>query len=305
MIDQTILIYLVVSLTALVILIALLLVGLAKAAANKLVRPPRKVLDWKPSDLGFNYEDAEVTTDDGVKLKGWIIPRGSDKTVIVLHGYTSSKWDEDYIKPVIEILARNNFNVVAFDFRAHGASEGEITTLGYREVDDVRKIIDWLQENKPELAKSIGVIGYSMGGAVSLMLASKDSRVKAVVADSPYINIITSGRRWIKRLKPPLRNLLLSVYSLIVKYTSKKANINVKDLVILNYADKIKQPVFIIAGRKDDLVALHEIEEFYKKLREHNENVELWVVDTGHVAAIKDYPKEYEEKVVGFFKRWL
>lgn len=305
MINQMILVYLTVSIAVIAFFIVVFLVGIARSAASRLLKPPRKVLDWKPSDLGFDYEDVEVTAEDGVKLKGWVIPRGSDKTVIVLHGYTSSKWDEDYIKPVIEILGRNNFNIIAFDFRAHGASGGDITTLGYKEVGDTMKIIDWLQEKKPELARNIGVIGYSMGGAVALMLASRDKRVKAVVADSPYMDIVASGRRWIKRLKPPLRNILLTVYPLITRFASRKAGIRVSDLVIINYADKIDAPTLIIAGEKDDLVALDEIKRFYEELKKHNDKAELWVVDTRHVSAIKDYPREYEEKIIGFFKRWL
>lgn len=301
----TILEAIIIGIVIVIIVITGFFVYMARVAAYKLLRPPRKVLNWKPSDLGFDYEDVGIETVDKLKLRGWIVPQGSDKTVLVLHGYTSSKYDEDYIKPIIEILARNGFNVVAFDFRAHGESDGEITTLGEKETEDMIRIIDWLEKNKPELAKSIGVIGYSMGGAVSIMLAARDKRVKAIVVDSPYMDIVASGQRWIMRIKGFVRNILLLIYPLIIRFAKSEADIDLNKLNVYNYATKIDQPILIIGGEKDDLVTLGEIKKFYDMLRSHNDKVELWIVSSKHVEAIKDQPKEYEEKVVGFFRRWL
>lgn len=253
--------------------------------------------------MGYTYEKLEVKTSDGLTLRGWLIPRGSDRTVLVVHGYTSSKWDEWYIKPVIDILARNNFNVVAFDMRAHGESDGRYTTLGLREVEDISKIIDLLEEKG--LASRLGMIGYSMGGAITLMTAAREDRVKAAVADSPYIDIRASGKRWVKRVGAPLRYLLLASYPLIIYFTSKTTRTDPSKLVMFNYASLIRKPLLIIAGRNDDLVALEEIETFFNENKKVNPNTELWVTDSKHVSAIQDYPKEYEKRVVEFFERWL
>ncbi len=290
---------------AIIVAIILFLVGLARAAASKLLSPPRLKKKWTPKDLGHDYEDVAVKTDDGLTLRGWFIDKGSNTTIIAIHGYTASKYEEDYMKPVIDLLARNGYNVVAFDFRAHGDSDGEITTLGVKEVEDYVRIIDWLKKEKPGKAEKIGVIGYSMGGAVTIMLSAKDKRINAAVADSPYIDITASGRRWIMRMKGALRSLLLAVYPLIVRFAASKANINIEDLVMYKYASRIKIPFMIIAGRNDDLVALDEIKRFYEALRKTNPNTILWVTGSGHVRSIKDHPKEYEERVIGFFKKYL
>ena len=290
---------------SIIIAIILFLVGLARVASYKMLSPPRLKKSWTPKDLGHDYENVEVTTSDGYTLRGWFIDKGSDTTIIAIHGYTASKYEEEYMKPIIDILARNGYNVVAFDFRAHGDSDGEITTLGLKEVEDYTRIIDWLKSEKPDKAEKIGVIGYSMGGAVTIMLSAKDKRVNAAVADSPYIDIRESGRRWIMRFKGIIRSLLLLVYPLIVRFTASKARINIDDLIMYKYADNIKIPFMIIAGRNDDLVTLGEIKKFYNKLRRNNPKTILWVTDSGHVRTIKDHPREYEEKVIGFFKEYL
>jgi dipeptidyl aminopeptidase/acylaminoacyl peptidase len=260
---------------------------------------------WTPESLGLSYEDVEVRAPDGVVLRGWFIDRGSRATVLAVHGYTSSRWDEVYMKPVIGILARLGFNVAAFDFRAHGASGGDYTTLGVREVDDYRAIISWLKSTRPSRSERIGVVGYSMGGAVALMLAAADKRVDAVVADSPYMDVIESGRRWIRRMGEPARSILTLLYPLIVAYASRMAGIDPSRLRLYRYADSIEQPVLLIAGRRDDLVEVGEIERFYSIVRGRSVHAELWVTDSRHVESIRDYPGEYERRLGGFLGRWL
>ncbi len=288
-----------------ILAIILFLVGLAKVASNRMLKPPRLKRDWTPKDLGHDYENVEVRTSDGYTLRGWFIDEGSDTTIIAIHGYTASKYEEEYMKPVIDMIARNGYNVAAFDFRAHGDSDGEITTLGLKEVEDYIRIIDWLKSVKPNKAKKIGVIGYSMGGAVTIMLSARDKRINAAVADSPYIDIRSSGQKWIMRLKGVMKSLLLLVYPLIVRFTASRARINIDDLIMYKYASRIRIPFMIIAGRNDDLVALGEIMKFYNELRRNNPRATLWVNDSGHVRTIKDHPREYEEKVISFLKENL
>ncbi len=287
-----------------VIAVIVLFIGLAYSVSTKLLKPPRRIGKWNPRDLGYDYEELSISVGD-IVLKGWLIPRGSNKTVIAIHGYTSSKYDEGYMKPIIKMLADNGFNVVALDLRGHGDSGGEYTTLGYLEEDDMVEVIDWLVENKGGLVESIGVIGYSMGGAVAIMLAARDKRVKAVVADSPYMDIIASGRRWVKRLREPLRSILLALYPLIVYFTKKRSGVDTEALKIHRYADKISQPILLICGRNDDLVYVDEIEKFYDFVKKYSREASIWVTGSRHVSSINDYPSEYESKVIGFFKRWL
>jgi dipeptidyl aminopeptidase/acylaminoacyl peptidase len=272
-------------------------------AARKLASPPKKIGDWNPRNLGFEFEKVEVKTSDGLTLRGWLIPGGSEKTVIVAHGYTSSKWDEWYMKPVANILARNNFNVAVFDMRAHGESDGEETTLGYCEVDDIGVIINYLK--KRGLANRLGIIGYSMGGAVALMSLARYEELKAGVADSPYIDIRASGKRWINRVGAPLRYILLASYPLIMRLTASRTGASPEKLVMYQYAQSINKPLLIIGGQQDDLVAIDEIKKFYDEVRKVNKNVELWETSSKHVSAIQDYPREYEERIVSFFNRWL
>jgi len=300
MLTTTAIIYLLITIIVVILLVVYII---SSSASKKLASPPRKTGSWSPKDLGFEYEKVEVKTADGLTLRGWLIPRGSEKTVIVVHGYTSCKWDEWYMKPVINILARHDFNVVAFDMRAHGESDGEKTTLGYREVDDIGAIINYLKERG--LASRLGIIGYSMGGAITLMSLARYEELKAGIADSPYIDIMASGKRWINRVGAPLRYILLASYPLIMKLTASRAGASPEKLVMYQYAKSITKPLLIIGGQQDDLVAINEVRKFYEEVKKVNNNVELWETTSKHVSTIQDYPREYEERIVSFFNRWL
>ncbi|WP_048078790.1 alpha/beta hydrolase [Desulfurococcus mucosus] len=290
------------GLIAVFILVEILL---AYIASVKLLKPPREPPKWTPRDWGLKHEDIVVETADGVKLRGWFIKGSKSSTVIVIHGYTASKYNEKYVKPVVSILAGKGYNVLVYDQRGHGESEGT-TTLGYREVDDLNNIIEWLKRNHPDASKSIGVIGYSMGGAVALMHASKHGTAAAYIADSPYVDIFESGKRWIKRSSEPLRSMLLIVYPLIAWFTERKMGVPSEELRLYRYARGLKgKRILIIAGGKDDLVATSEINRLVDEIVSAGGDVELWITGSRHVETIVDNPGEYGEKINGFLERWL
>ncbi|AEH25482.1 alpha/beta hydrolase [Pyrococcus yayanosii] len=276
-----------------------LFLAFSAVVGYKMVRPSRLIENWTPKDLGFEYEDVTIETRDGLKLSGWWIDNGSDKTVIPLHGYTASRWYSLYMKPTIEFLLREGYNVLVFDFRAHGRSEGKYTTVGDREVIDVLSAIDWLKEKHPERAGKIGLIGFSMGAMVTIRALAEDDRVCCGVADSPPIYLDKTGARGLSYFA----KLPEWLYTFVKPFT--KLFSGAKELNMLEYADKVRKPLLLIAGEKDPLVKVEEIREFYERNRVINREVELWVTDAPHVRTLKLYPEEWKERVGEFLKKHL
>src|SRR5437667_257240 len=79
--------------------------------------------------------------------EGWFFPgfRGAP-TIILCHGYESSRGE---LLTLESALQDHQYNVFIFDFAAHGANAG-ISTLGYREVEEVRAAVDLLAA-RPDL----------------------------------------------------------------------------------------------------------------------------------------------------------
>ncbi|CAB49187.1 alpha/beta hydrolase [Pyrococcus abyssi] len=277
-----------------ILLFLTIIFGFFAFVGYKMVTPPRRVGKWTPKDLGFDYEKVEFKSRDGITLRGWWIDQGKDETVIVLHGYTASKWNEVYMKPAIEIVANLGYNVLTFDFRAHGESEGSKTTIGDKEILDLSGAIDWLLSNTN--TKKIALIGFSMGAMVTIRALAEDERVCCGIADSPPIYIDKTGARGLKYFA----NLPEFLYPIIKPFT--KMFSGAKEVNIIDYADKVRKPLLIIAGGNDPLVKVEEVEEFYKRNKTINPRIEVWITDAAHVRTIVKYKEEWKRKVGEFLR---
>nr|WP_210411162.1 alpha/beta fold hydrolase [Thermococcus aciditolerans] len=283
----------------LVLFLLLLFLAFSAFVGYKMVKPPRLIGDWTPKELGFDYEDVTIETEDGIKLSGWWIPNGSDKTVVPLHGYTASRWNDLYIKPTIEFLLGEGYNVLAFDFRAHGKSEGKYTTVGDREIADVRAAVRWLREKHPESSNRIGLIGFSMGAMLTIRSLAEIPEVCCGVADSPPMDLDKTGARGLKYFAKLPEWLHIFVRPFTKLFSGGR------EVHPIEYADDVRKPLLLIAGEKDPLVTVEEIREFYERNRAVNAGVELWVTDAPHVRTLKFHPEEWKARVGEFLRRCM
>lgn len=157
------------------------------------VRPPRLTIPGTPQDYRLGAEDLTITTADGVKLAAWLIqamaprPAADTPALVVLHGYPANKAD---LLPIAGAL-HSRFTVLLLDFRSFGKSEGRVTTLGFRERADLRAAVDALAQRGHT---RIGVFGYSLGGAVAILGAAEDPRIRAVAAWAPFADLRVLAR---------------------------------------------------------------------------------------------------------------
>src|SRR5207248_1416848 len=79
-----------------------------------------------------------------------------------------------------------SFDVLAFDFRAHGESQGDHTTVGYDEARDVDAAVSFAAQRDPQ---NVALLGLSMGGAAGLNAAPDLPAVRAVVTDSAFATL--------------------------------------------------------------------------------------------------------------------
>ena len=114
-----------------IILIPIGVFGLWIAAlnlgANSLLRRRRPDPSDPPSNYGIEFEEVHFPSRDGLNLVGWWIPHDNALgTIIMCHGQNGSMDGDTRQMPP---LREAGFNVLMFDFRAHGRSEGEAVTM--------------------------------------------------------------------------------------------------------------------------------------------------------------------------------
>ncbi|NMN98386.1 alpha/beta hydrolase [Antrihabitans stalactiti] len=147
-------------------------------------------------------EDIEFSADN-VTLRGWFYPAEGVDTrapvIVMVHGLSAVK--EMYLDEYAESFSRAGLNVLVYDHRNFGASDGaprqHIDSIV--QARDLRHAITYATEREDVDPDRVGIWGSSHGGGLVLSVAAVDRRVRAVVAQVPFI----SGSGQLKRLVRP------------------------------------------------------------------------------------------------------
>ena len=238
-----------------------------------IIRPPRD--EYEEELLGnfvFTYRDKQYQRKDYdlISSEGYIMkcsfiepidkyrPTFEMPVVLYLHGNSSSRLEG---LNNLEVLLKYNINLFVIDFPGCGLSEGEYISLGYHEKNDVKIIVDFI-ENLPGISK-IGIWGRSMGAATTLLYAYKDPRIFAICIDSPFENFKRLAEELvIKQIKLP--KFIIDGALKIVQGTVKKKNgLDIYKLKPLENVSNTFQPALFIHAINDELINVeHSINLF-------------------------------------------
>lgn len=116
-----------------------------------------------------NLRDCWVTTEDGVKLHGWFAPAESAKATLVLSHGNGGNISYRYL--LMRSLLRHRFNVMMYDYRGYGRSEGRPSEDGVYK--DGRAFFDYAVTLPEVDPKRIILWGTSLGGAVATDVATQ------------------------------------------------------------------------------------------------------------------------------------
>ena len=146
---------------------------------------PKRRSPWAtPASVGLEYEEVEVLSTDGIRLRSWWVPaQDSSKAAVLIPGWGGYKF-EDHLLQTLPVYHDAGYSLLMLDLRAQGDSDGKRRTLGYREVRDVRGSLAWLRRQGYALDQVV-LHGWSMGGATALR-AAPGTGVAAVLEEAGY-----------------------------------------------------------------------------------------------------------------------
>ena len=149
----------------------------------RIVKPQRTSTEISFASFPGRPENMEFQVPGLGRREGWFFPglRGA-AAVVLCHGYESSRGE---LLTLVSALQDHQYNVFVFDFAAHGANAG-ITTLGYREADELRAAVDVLAARNDLDSTRFGLWGYNLGAYAALREAENDKRIHALILDSVY-----------------------------------------------------------------------------------------------------------------------
>ncbi len=157
-----------------------------------------------------NLRDCWVTTEDGVKLHAWFAPAESAKATLLLSHGNGGNISYRYL--LMRSLQRRQFNVLMYDYRGYGRSEGTPGEEGIYK--DGRAYFDYVLTLPEVDRQKIILWGTSLGGAVATDVATHRPAA-GLILESTF----TSGQDVARILYPflPVGPLMRSKFNTIEK----------------------------------------------------------------------------------------
>jgi len=207
-------------------------------------------------------------------------------------------------------LSRAGYYAAAVHYQRLENLEKKNPLFAWKSPQDVTAALTHLQGHPRVNPDRIGLLGFSKGGVLSLLIASQDSTVKAVVAYYPLADF----EEWLDLSRYPFPKSLL--FRGIRRHFLKELRAPTWEdgLPMLRAAspihqvERIQSPVLLIHGEKDRTAPLEQVKRLCQKFLSTGKKCELFVVPgAGHVFNFRDedQAKTAWEKTTEFFDRYL
>ena len=199
------------------------------------------------------HELVEITSDDGLILKGIYYGNNSNTTVICVHGYTSHA-EREWAFPGLFYLSLG-YNVLIPYQRAHGLSEGKYLSFGALETNDMTRWVNKVNEMVPN--GNIIIHGLSMGGGIVLDLSNiKMDNVKCLISDAPSVSI---KQFFINVSNMSFKKNASKIATYAIKRFEKEFGCNIEEFESVNRVALSQYPILLSAGSNEGLEELFDI----------------------------------------------
>lgn len=238
-----------------------------------------------------------LQTEDGQEIAFDNYRCGYEKVIILAHGFYNNK-DAYLFKKIAQKFAEH-YDVISFDFRGHGKSSGLFTWTS-NEPKDLEAVLNYA---KGQGYLRIGVVGFSLGAAVTLIEAGRNDLIDSIIAVSaPYDFGMINFHFWEREMLEDLK------LNLGMKGKGKFVRPGNPFLKKINPIDTVDNsflvPVCFIHGAKDWLIKKEHSEKLFNKA---NDPKRLLIIENaGHAEKIfDDKPGEFIEECIQWFNQTL
>lgn len=301
--------YVILAIAILLFIAAVTLIVVSAYKSWQLLHPDKRPIDAFSSNIMPEYRDINFRGEDStIVLKGWLFQvKNSSRAVILVHSYGKNRlqFGVDTVDLIKEFMNRG-YNVITFDLRNSGESDGKDCTFGYYEKDDVKAAIRYARRQG---YKDITLMGFSTGASAAIMACSESTledstpMVDAVIADSPYSDLrnyfYSSLHRWTGT--PPFLFNRTTAFAFSVT-----GGFRLKDASPVSVITAENVPyLMLMHSRNDDLIPVINSIELYQKYSGLNASgSEFWQTEyEGHASGYMEDRDKYIERVFSFLDR--
>ncbi|MBY0353555.1 lysophospholipase [Candidatus Babeliales bacterium] len=243
-----------------------------------------------------DVQHVAFTTSDNFELQGLLFARPHAQANLVLcHGYQGCK---EFMYGLIDMFP--TYNILIFDFRAHGQSPGSTTSIGCHEYKDVIAAADFMKQYDNTLP--LIVLGISMGGASALKAAEvKQDLCDALIIDSTFSELKTMFLRGFT-LKVGLPYYpFFPIARAMFHYVN---NCDIHNMSPVESVKKIKQPILFIHSCNDKFINPENSLQLYAVAQ--NKDTRLWIGPRCRHGWLHTYHTPmYQKKVLRFLDQTI
>ncbi len=204
---------------------------------------------------------------DGREISAMYMPAEKSEVLFIFsHGNAE---DIGQVRPFFEILNTLGYSVLGFDYQGYGLNSGRATEKNVYE--DVTSVYEYAVDELEYEPRLIIPYGRSIGAAVVTELATRKP-VGGLVLESGFTSVFR-------------------VLTKVPLYPFDKFN-NLKKI------KKLQIPVFILHGRKDEIIGFWNGKKLYKAANEPK--IKMWIDKAGHNDMIMHMGNEYFDKLENF-----
>jgi pimeloyl-ACP methyl ester carboxylesterase len=229
--------------------------------------------DKIPKDFGVKVQEINFPSIKGEDIYAWkAISNPNFPTLVLVHGWGKNV---ERMSPYLRKLCCRGFNMLAFDARGHGNSHEEEPMTMLKFAEDIESAIAYILSDEEQINKEISLIGLSIGGASSILAASRNKNIKKVVTVGGFAHPLDVMRKQIQDRYIPYFPFIW----LFLKFVKRRTGLDFDNIAPVNNIAKAKADFLLIHGTKDKVVPLEQ----GHKLKKAQPKAELWEISgRGH-----------------------
>lgn len=236
------------------------------------------------------FETLKLQSNKAIEC--WSIKIDSAKgTVILFHGYGAQK---SSLLDKSDEFIKQGYNTLLVDFMGSGGSEGNQTTIGFKEAEEVKTTFDYLTQNGEG---KIYLFGTSLG-AVAILKAINDYQLnpQGIIIECPFGSMYQTTCARFHSMKIPS----FPMAALLDFWGGVQNDFWVFGHNPTAYAKSVRCPTLLLYGENDEKVSRKEIDEIYSNLNCRKE-LKTYPL-AGHENYLTRYKQQWIQDIVTFMQ---
>jgi uncharacterized protein len=252
----------------------------------------RSVITEQPA---FPFQAVSLKTSSGLNIEAWYSATDSvaKGTVLFFHGITSQK---SILLDEAGEFRYWGYNVMLVDFRGHGNSEGNTSTIGMTESEEVKLAYDFVSQRGE---KNIYLYGVSLGAvAAAKAITEYDLHPKAVVLDMPFASLQSYLKNKARNLGFPAQPFAF----LTTFWIGIERGYNGFNHQASHYVKKMDCPVLMEWGANDAFILREEAERVYSSIGSAQKRMVIYDA-SAHESFLRKEPLKWKIEMQKFFQQ--